>query len=47
MLLELGLLAATVVALAGAIWILRYSAHRYTQGQQSQSGVSARLALPL
>ena len=37
MLLELGLLAATVVALAGAIWILRYSAHRYTQGQQSES----------
>ena len=33
MLLELGLLAATVVALAGAIWILRYSAHRYAKGQ--------------
>jgi flagellar biogenesis protein FliO len=27
MLVELGLLAATVVALAAAIWILRYSAH--------------------
>jgi len=29
MLVELGLLAATVVALAGAIWILRYSTHKY------------------
>ena len=28
-LVELGLLAAMVVALAGAIWILRYSAHRF------------------
>ena len=31
MLLELGLLAATVVALAGAIWILRYSAQKYVK----------------
>jgi hypothetical protein len=37
MLLELGLLAATVVALAGAIWILRYSAHRYGNGHQGES----------
>src|SRR5882724_10427214 len=29
MLVELGLLAATVVALATAIWILRYSANKY------------------
>jgi phosphate starvation-inducible membrane PsiE len=28
MLVELGLLAATVLALAAAIWIFRYSAHR-------------------
>ena len=28
MLLELGLLAATVVALSGAIWMLHYSSHR-------------------
>src|SRR6202171_5933495 len=28
-LVELGLIAAMVVALAGAIWILRYSAHRF------------------
>jgi hypothetical protein len=34
MLVELGLLAATVVALAGAIWILRYSAHKYVRAQQ-------------
>src|ERR1700681_1935174 len=31
-LVELGLIAATVVALAGAIWILRYSAHRFVAG---------------
>ena len=37
MLVELGLLAATVVALAGAIWILRYSAHRYVNRQQGES----------
>jgi hypothetical protein len=37
MLLELGLLAATVVALAGAIWILRYSAHRYSDGREDES----------
>jgi phosphate starvation-inducible membrane PsiE len=34
MLLELGLLAATVVALAGAIWILRYSSQRYVEPKQ-------------
>lgn len=34
MLLELGLLAATVVALASAIWILRYSGQRYVKAQQ-------------
>jgi flagellar biogenesis protein FliO len=32
-LVELGLIAATVVALAGAIWILRYSAHRFVAGE--------------
>jgi uncharacterized membrane protein (DUF373 family) len=37
MLLELGLLAATVVALAGAIWILRYSAHRYLSAQEAEN----------
>src|SRR5580704_4665761 len=37
MLVELGLLAATVVALAGAIWILRYSAHQYANGQGDES----------
>jgi len=31
MLVELGLIAATVIALAAAIWILRYSTNRYTQ----------------
>jgi len=31
MLLELGLLAGTIVVLAAAIWILRYSAHKYVQ----------------
>jgi Phosphate-starvation-inducible E family len=36
-LLELGLLAATVVALSSAIWILRYSAHRYAKAQQVES----------
>ena len=34
MLVELGLLAATVVALACAIWILRYSARKYVSVQQ-------------
>lgn len=37
MLLELGLLAATVVALAGAIWILRYSAHKYLNARQVEN----------
>jgi hypothetical protein len=31
MLVELGLLAGTVVALAGAIWILRYSARKFVK----------------
>jgi len=35
-LVELGLLAATVVALAVAIWILRYSAHKYVKSKQSE-----------
>jgi phosphate starvation-inducible membrane PsiE len=35
-LVELGLLAATVVALAVAIWILRYSASKYVKGQQAE-----------
>src|SRR6202163_1956831 len=33
-LVELGLLAATVVALASAIWIFRYSAQRNSKAQQ-------------
>jgi cell division protein FtsL len=33
-LVELGLLAATVIALAVAIWILRYSAHNYPREKQ-------------
>ena len=37
MLVELGLLAATVVALAGAIWILRYSAHKFVKSQPVES----------
>jgi phosphate starvation-inducible membrane PsiE len=38
-LVELGLIAATVVALAGAIWILRYSAHKFvTAGLQRADG---------
>ncbi len=37
MLVELGLLAATVVALAAAIWILRYSAHKYLKAKQIES----------
>ena len=37
MLLELGLLAATVVALSAAIWILRYSAHRYANAPQAEN----------
>ena len=36
-LVELGLLAATVVALASAIWILRYSAQRSIKPQQVKS----------
>jgi hypothetical protein len=35
MLVELGLLAATVVALALAIYILRYSSHKYVKANQS------------
>jgi hypothetical protein len=34
MLVELGLLAGTVVALAAAISILRYSAHKYAKSKQ-------------
>src|SRR5438128_4665392 len=34
MLMELGLLAVTVVALAGAIWILRYSALKHSKAEQ-------------
>jgi hypothetical protein len=34
---ELGLIAATVVALAGAIWILRYSAHRFVAGENERA----------
>jgi phosphate starvation-inducible membrane PsiE len=37
MLLELGLLAATVIALASAIWILRYSAQRYVKEKHVES----------
>lgn len=36
-LMELGLLAATVVALAGAIWILRYSAHKHLNAKRVES----------
>jgi hypothetical protein len=36
-LVELGLIAATVVALAGAIWILRYSAHRFVAGAHERA----------
>lgn len=36
-LVELGLLAATIVALASAIWILRYSAHRYLNAEHVES----------
>jgi hypothetical protein len=36
MLVELGLLAATVVALATAIWIFRYSAHKYVKSRQPE-----------
>jgi phosphate starvation-inducible membrane PsiE len=35
MLIELGLLAATVLALAAAIWIFRYSASRGVNGQHT------------
>jgi phosphate starvation-inducible membrane PsiE len=35
-LVELGLLAATVVALAVAIWILRYSQHKFVKGHQAE-----------
>jgi len=38
MLLELGLLAATVVALAAAIWVLRTSANRYAKVRAPESG---------
>jgi hypothetical protein len=37
MLVELGLLAATVVALALAIGILRYSSHKYVKTPQTES----------
>jgi phosphate starvation-inducible membrane PsiE len=37
MLVELGLLAATIVALTAAIWILRYSAQRFTKPQQIEN----------
>jgi CDP-diglyceride synthetase len=37
MLVELGLLAAMVVALAGAIWILRSSAYKYVKAQSVDS----------
>ena len=40
MLLELGLLAATVVALAAAIWILRSSANRYANAEAGAGGGS-------
>jgi membrane protein DedA with SNARE-associated domain len=33
-LVELGLIAVTVVALTTGIWILRYSAHKYTRAQR-------------
>jgi phosphate starvation-inducible membrane PsiE len=36
-LVELGLLAATIVALAVAIWILRYSLSKYVKVQQAES----------
>lgn len=36
-LIELGLLAATVVALAVAIWILRYSFHKYVKVKHEPS----------
>jgi phosphate starvation-inducible membrane PsiE len=36
-LVELGLLAATIVALACAIWILRYSMHKYVKTQQTEN----------
>jgi hypothetical protein len=35
-LVELGLLAAMVVALAGAIWIFRYSAYKYVKAQTAE-----------
>jgi flagellar biogenesis protein FliO len=38
MLVELGLIAAMVVALAGAIWILRYSAHKYVNTHPADGG---------
>jgi flagellar biogenesis protein FliO len=37
-LVELGLLAAMVVALAGAIWIMRYSAYNYVKARDEQAG---------
>jgi hypothetical protein len=36
-LVELGLLAGTVIALTGGIWILRYSAHKYLQVQRIET----------
>jgi Phosphate-starvation-inducible E family len=37
LLLELGLLAATVVALAVAIWILRYSAEKFAEARELEN----------
>jgi hypothetical protein len=37
MLLELGLLAATVVALSAAIWILRYSSHKFAEARELEN----------
>jgi len=37
MLLELGLLAATVVALTAAIWILRYSSQRFAEARKLEN----------
>ena len=42
MLVELGLLAATIVALAGAIWILRYSAQRNDQQKNDKASGAAQ-----
>jgi flagellar biogenesis protein FliO len=39
MLVELGLLAATVIALAAAIYILRQSAHKFPDGKQTETKI--------